>query len=305
MRLFVKCAQAVQPGFVLSAQNAAAVVTVCRQLDGLPLAIELAAARLHVLPVAELLTRLDDRFRLRRRGGRGAADRHQTLQATLDWSYGLLDLAEQALLRQLAVFAGGWEMAAAEAVCAGEVVAVEAVLELLDELLERSLVYMHAAQGAPRYGLLETMRQYGLQHLERAGEATAVRDRHLRWCVALAEQAAPVPPAARPCCGAAAPTPRPPAGGHGPAPQHYGDGGPVRPPAAPCGPPGSASAATRGGRWAARTSPRLVGGRGGDTRAARRAARRACHRALRPGRAGPGRPRAPRAPGRPRRPHRT
>jgi len=191
VRLFVERAQAVQPGFELSPATAAGVVALCRQLDGLPLAIELAAARLNVLPVEHLLARLDDRFRLLRRGGRSAADHHQTLQATLDWSYGLLDPAEQALLRRLAVFVGGWEVAAAEAVCAGEDVAIEAVLEVLDELLERSLVSVSTAGGAPRYGLLETVRQYGAQQLERADETEALRDRHLRWCVTLAEQAAP------------------------------------------------------------------------------------------------------------------
>ncbi len=179
-----------RPDFVLSAENAATVVAMCRQLDGLPLAIELAAARLHVLPVDEIVTRLDDRFRLLRRGGR-RADRHQTLQAALDWSYTLLGPAEQTLLRRLAVFAGGWELTAAEVVCAGDEVAVEAVLELLDELLDRSLVYVQTAQGAPRYGLLETVRQYGAQQLERVGEADALRDRHVAWCVALAAQAAP------------------------------------------------------------------------------------------------------------------
>src|SRR5262249_23571961 len=114
VQLFVQRAQAAQPGFVLSTATAASVAAICRQLDGLPLAIELGAARLNVLPVEELLTRLDDRFRLLRRGGRSAVDRHLTLQATMDWSYGLLDPAEQALLRRLAVFAGGWDVAAAE-----------------------------------------------------------------------------------------------------------------------------------------------------------------------------------------------
>ncbi len=191
VRLFLERAQAVQPGFELSPATAAGVVALCRQLDGLSLAIELAAARLNVLPVEDLLARLDDRFRLLRRGGRAAADRHQTLQATLDWSYGLLDPTEQALLRRLAVFVGGWELAAAEAVCAGEEVTVEAVLELLDELLERSLVYVRGEGGAPRYGLLETVRQYGAQQLQSAGETAAIQDRRLRWCVSLAEQAAP------------------------------------------------------------------------------------------------------------------
>jgi non-specific serine/threonine protein kinase len=191
VQLFVERAQAVQPGFILNAATAASVVAICRQLDGLPLAIELAAARLNVLPVAELLARLDDRFRLLRRGGRIATDRHQTLQATMDWSYGLLDTAEQAVLRRLSVFAGGWDLEAAEAVCAGEAVAAEVVLEALDALLERSLVYVHHPRGVPRYGMLEIVRQYGLQQLERGGEATQVRDRHLVWCVMLSEQAAP------------------------------------------------------------------------------------------------------------------
>jgi predicted ATPase len=144
-----------------------------------------------VLPVEEILARLGDRFRLLRRSGRPGADRHQTLQATMDWSFGLLAPAEQAVLRRLAVFAGGWELAAAEAVCAGEEVAAEAMLELLDPLLERSLVYVQQVDGLPRYGLLETVRQYGAQQLERAGEGATLRDRHLAWCVALTERAAP------------------------------------------------------------------------------------------------------------------
>jgi predicted ATPase len=189
-QLFVQRAQAVQSDFALSAATAASVAAICRQLDGLPLAIELAAARLNVLPLEEILRRLDDRFRLLRRSGR-TADRHQALQATLDWSYALLEPTAQALLRRLAVFAGGWEVMAAEAVCAGEVVAPEAVLDVLDALLERSLVYVYQPAGTPRYGMLETVRQYGLQQLESAGETAELRDRHLRWCVALAERAAP------------------------------------------------------------------------------------------------------------------
>jgi non-specific serine/threonine protein kinase len=190
VQLFVARAQALQPGFVLSAANAAAVVAICRQLDGLPLAIELAVARLHMLPLDDILTRLDDRFRLLRQGTR-AIDRHQTLEATMDWSYGLLDPTAQAVLRRLTVFAGGWDVAAAEAVGAGGEVEAETVLELLDELLERSLVYVHDAQGVPRYGLLETVRHYGLQQLEHTGEMSTVRERHLSWAVALVEQAAP------------------------------------------------------------------------------------------------------------------
>jgi non-specific serine/threonine protein kinase len=190
VQLFLERAQAVQRSFVLSAENAPTVAAICRRLDGLPLAIELAAARLNVLQVEEILARLDDRFRLLRRGGRSAAGRHQALQATLDWSYALLEPAERALLRRLAVFAGGWDLAAAEAVCAGEVVVAEAVLELLDDLLDRSLVYVHEMGGMPRYGMLETVRQYGMQQLERAGETVLLRDRHLAWCVLVAERAA-------------------------------------------------------------------------------------------------------------------
>jgi WD40 repeat protein/predicted ATPase len=189
VQLFVQRAQAAQPGFTLTPQNAATVAAICRWLDGLPLAIELAAARVNVLSVEDLLARLDDRFQLLRRGGRTADQRHQALQATMDWSYGLLDGVEQAVLRRIAVFMGGWEVAAAEAVSAGEEVEAEAVLDALDTLLERSLVYVHRADETPRYGLLETVRLYGVQQLEQAGETVAVRDRHLAWCAALAEQA--------------------------------------------------------------------------------------------------------------------
>jgi non-specific serine/threonine protein kinase len=191
VQLFVQRAQDAQPGFVLSAATAAGVAASCRQLDGLPLAIELAAARLNVLSLEDLLARLGDRFRLLRRAARSADARHQSVQAALDWSYGLLDPIEQAVLRRLAVFAGGWELAAAEAVCAGEQVKAYEVLAMLDTLLDRSLVQVHEAGGVPRYGLLETVRLYGLQQLERAGETTQVRNRHLDWCVALAEQAGP------------------------------------------------------------------------------------------------------------------
>jgi non-specific serine/threonine protein kinase len=191
VRLFVARAQVVRPSFALSTANAAVVGAICRRLDGLPLAIELAAARLNVLPLEEILARLDDRFRLLRRRGRATDERHQTLQATLDWSYRLLAPAAQTLLRRLAAFVGGWDLAAAEAVCSGETVATDAVIELLDELLDRSLVCIHDVEGVPRYGLLETVRQYGAQQLERAGEMAMLRDRHLAWCVALVEQAAP------------------------------------------------------------------------------------------------------------------
>jgi predicted ATPase len=191
VQLFVERARAVRPGFALSKVTSAHVAAICRQLDGLPLAIELAAARLNLLAVDDLLNRLDDRFRVLGRARHAATDRHQAMQTTMDWSYGLLDPAEQALLRRLAVFVGGWDVAAAEAVCAADEVEAAAVLELLDALQDRSLVYVHVTDKVPRYGMLETVRQYGLQQLERAGELAMVRDRHLEWCVALAKQTAP------------------------------------------------------------------------------------------------------------------
>jgi predicted ATPase/Tfp pilus assembly protein PilF len=208
VQLFVERARAVRTEFTLSAATAGHVVAICRRLDGLPLAIELAAARLNVLPLQDILARLDDRFRLLRRGGIDATDRHQALQAALDWSYGLLPPAAQVVLRRLAVFAGGWDLAAAEAVCAdeqvqlggsnpvpildqGDEVAADVVLELLDELQERSLVYVYAADGTPRYGMLETVRQYSLQQLNRAGETVVAQHRHLHWCMTLAAQAGP------------------------------------------------------------------------------------------------------------------
>src|SRR5262249_8948131 len=119
VRLFVERASFGQPGFALTAQNVAAVVQICRRLDGIPLAIELAAARLPALSSAQLATRLDDRFRLLTSGNRAAPARHQTLRAVVDWSYGLLTGAERALFARLAVFAGGFTLDAAEAVCAG------------------------------------------------------------------------------------------------------------------------------------------------------------------------------------------
>jgi predicted ATPase len=191
VQLFVQRAQAAQPGFALDTGTAAGVVAICHRLDGLPLPIELAAARLNVLPVDDLLTRLEGRFRLLRRGRSASTDRHQSLQATMNSSYELLDPAAQAVLRRLAVFAGGWNLAEAETGCAGENVEADAVLDLLDELLDRSLLYVYEAGGLSQYGMLEMARQYGLQQLQQAGERTVVQDRHLALCVTLAEQAAP------------------------------------------------------------------------------------------------------------------
>src|SRR4029079_14594453 len=114
------------------------------------------------------------------------SDRHQTLKAAMDWSYDLLAPPEQVLLRRLAVFSGGWDLSAAEQVCAGDDVSPPMVLELLDELLERSLLHVRDVGRPPRYGSLETVRRYGLQQLESAGEAVAVQERHLDWYATLA-----------------------------------------------------------------------------------------------------------------------
>ncbi|HLW59821.1 MAG TPA: tetratricopeptide repeat protein [bacterium] len=191
VRLFVERAAAVQPSFALTAQSAAAVADVCRHLDGIPLAIELAAARVAALPVEEIAARLNDRFALLTQGERAALPRHRTLQAAMDWSYRLLPDAEQALLRRLAVFAGGWTLEAAEAVGAVDDGAGFYVLNLLTQLVLKSLAVIDQQQAPARYRFLETVRQYGLVQLAAAGEVARVRDAHLDWYLALAERAAP------------------------------------------------------------------------------------------------------------------
>jgi len=203
VQLFLERARAARPDFALSAHNAFAVVDVCRRLDGLPLAIELAAARLGALSVQEVAARLDDCFGLLKTGNRAALPRHQTLRGVLDWSYTLLSLSEQALLRRLAVFAGGWTLAAAETVCAGGVVRADEVLDLLASLEAKSLVVLADSpaggstaitaigDGESRYGFLETVRQYALARLEEGGAAEETRLRFARHYLALAETAEP------------------------------------------------------------------------------------------------------------------
>ncbi len=191
IRLFVDRATAVLPTFRLSAGNAAAVVQVCRRLDGIPLAVELAAARVKVLSVEEIAKRLDERFRLLVGGSRTAPARHQTLQAAMDWSYGLLSEGERAVLRRLSVFAGGVTLEAAERVCGGEGVEATDLLDLLSHLVDKSLVVAETEDGPPRYRLLETVRQYGRDRLREAGEERATRERHRDWFLDLAERAEP------------------------------------------------------------------------------------------------------------------
>lgn len=187
VRLFIDRAGLAQPDFALDACNAPAVADICRRLDGIALAIELAAARVAMLPVAQIGALLDDRFRFLT-GGSRAVPRHQTLQATLDWSHGALTPDEQGLFRRLSVFVGGCTLAAATAVAdAGD---DYAVLALLQRLHDKSLLEVEQ-QGAapPRYRMLETVRQYAQERLAGAGDAEAARNLHLRHCVALAQAA--------------------------------------------------------------------------------------------------------------------
>jgi predicted ATPase len=187
-RLFVDRARLHQPEIELSPADEATIEQICARLDGIPLAIELAAVRVRALSVEQIAARLHDRFQLLTSGSRTALPRQQTLRATLAWSYDLLTDDEQALLRRLAVFAGGWTLEAAEAI--GRSGNREpAVLDLLGSLVDKSLVAVQHREGAVRYGLLETVRQFAGEQLETAGETAVIRDRHRDWCLDLSEQA--------------------------------------------------------------------------------------------------------------------
>jgi predicted ATPase len=192
VRVFVDRARLAWPDFEVGAENAATVAEICRRLDGIALAIELAAARVPMLPVAEIAARLDDRFRLLT-GGSRALPRHQTLHAAMQWSYGLLAPPEQRLLRQLSVFAGGWTLQAAAEV--GQTVDEFEALTLLTVLHDKSLLVVDrsAAGGPPRYRMLETVRQYAMERLHEQGdgEADAARGRHAAYFVDWAESAEP------------------------------------------------------------------------------------------------------------------
>jgi predicted ATPase/class 3 adenylate cyclase len=191
VRLFVDRAGAVQPAFVLNQRNAAAVVQICRRLDGIPLAIELAAARVKALPPEEIAARLDDRFRLLTGGSRMALPRHRTLKAAMDWSFDLLTDAERALLMRLSVFAGSFGLEAAEAVCASDVVERADVLDLLSRLIDRSLVAAEEGAAEARYRLLETVRQYAQERLIEDDPTGAARGRHQAFMLELVERIAP------------------------------------------------------------------------------------------------------------------
>lgn len=186
VRLFLDRASAVRPGFSLSADNAADVAAICRRLDGIPLALELAAARIAHLAPREIVLRLADRFRLLTAGRRGI-QRQQTLQAVLDWSHELLTEPERVLLRRLSVFAGGWTLDAARAVCAGDVLDGEQVIDVLGTLVRRSLVDAEQCEHHTRYGLLETVRIYAQERLIAANEGSALRNAHAKWFLHRAE----------------------------------------------------------------------------------------------------------------------
>jgi len=189
VQLFVERTRAVAPQFVLDAGNATAVATICRRLEGIPLAIELVAPWAELLSPIGLLHRLERGVPLQVSGPSDLPARQRTLEATLAWSHELLEPAEQILLRRLAVFAGGWTLESAEAVCAGGVVAEDDVLDVVGRLVDKSLVEIDLAHVNARYRLLQIVREYASEQLAHSGELELLRDRHLRWCLALAERA--------------------------------------------------------------------------------------------------------------------
>lgn len=192
VRLFVDRATAAQPAFHLGAGNVAAVAQICARLDGIPLLLELAAARVRVLTPEQIAERLGDLFRLLSGGSRTAPPHQQTLRALLDWSHDLLPPAEKALLRRLSVFVGGWPLEAAEAVCTGGEVEEEEVLDQLARLVAKSLAVAETPdEGRVRYRLLESLRAYARERLTDAGEAAALSARHRDWFLTLAEEAEP------------------------------------------------------------------------------------------------------------------
>ncbi len=189
VRLFIDRAQLVQPHFTVTNDNAPAVAAICHRIDGIPLAIELAAARVRAMTVEQLMVRLDDRFRLLTGGSRTALPRQQTLRALIDWSYDLLTEPEKVLWQRLSVFSGGWTLEAAETVCLGDDIEDWEVLDLMTSLVDKSLVlYTEAASGTGRYRLLEMVRQYGRDRLAESDSGSTVRDRHAEYYLALAKE---------------------------------------------------------------------------------------------------------------------
>ena len=191
VRLFIDRAVAARSDFTVTSQNAPALASVCHRLDGIPLAIELAAARVRAMPLEQIEARLDSRFRLLTGGSRTALPRQQTLRALIDWSYDLLDDQERALLCRLSVFAGGWRLEAAETVCAGEGFEEWEVLDVLTSLVDKSLVVFEERGEKGWFRLLETVRQYARDRLVESGESDTIRGRHRDYFLALAEESEP------------------------------------------------------------------------------------------------------------------
>jgi len=185
VKLFIDRATAAIPNFKVTNENAPALAQICYRLDGIPLAIELAAAKIRVLGVEQIAKRLDDRFKLLTGGSRTAMERHQTLRATIDWSYNLLPPEEQTLFKRLAVFRGGWTLEAAESICGDN------VLDLLEQLISKSLVITDDEHGTSRFHFLETIRQYANEKLVDSGESEDLCDNHLEFFLNLAETAKP------------------------------------------------------------------------------------------------------------------
>ena len=188
VQLFIERATLAQPNFMVKNDNAAFLAQICSRLDGIPLAIELAASRVKVLSIDQIAARLDNRFHLLTGGARTALPRQQTLRATIDWSYDLLSTQEKAVLRRLAVFSGGWTLEAAEQVCAKKESDWDA-LELITRLVEKSLINMYESFGATRYRMLETTRQYALEKLMEAGEDQTAHSQHFAYFLQLAQDA--------------------------------------------------------------------------------------------------------------------
>jgi len=190
VQLFIERARAVSPSFQVTAANAPAIAQVCFRLDGIPLALELAAARARLLSVEQIAVRLNDRFRLLTGGSRTALPRQQTLRALIDWSWDLLTAQERTFLERLAVFSGGWTLDAAEQICAGDGIEAGDILDLLGQLVNKSLVNVGQEQDPEtRYNLLETIRQYAREKLLETGTGPASRARHLHYFSGLAGQA--------------------------------------------------------------------------------------------------------------------
>ncbi len=189
IQLFSERAAMVKPEFALTEQNASSVVQLCTQLDGIPLAIELSAARMKVLTVEQIAERLVDRFNLLTGGSRTALPRHRTLRATLDWSYNLLSDQERILFQRLSVFAGGWTIEAAEVVCTDGEIRKAEVLDLLSQLVDKSLVIVQGHGSEAHYRMLETLCQYGGERLAESGAVEQIRHHHVLHFAALAEKA--------------------------------------------------------------------------------------------------------------------